>query len=181
GSSALILGAGTVGLLWTQLLRTSPAGRIAQSELVGFRRQKARRLGADVVIDPAAGDLAEAVRGELGDGADFIVDATGSPEAVEQALELLAPGGTFLIFGVCPAGSRVSFDPHELYRKEARVVGSKMPPGTLDRSARLIESGRIACDEIVTTTVALGQAAESIAGFNTHRDRHVKIAVDPWK
>jgi 2-desacetyl-2-hydroxyethyl bacteriochlorophyllide A dehydrogenase len=181
GSSALILGAGTVGLLWTQILKTSPASKIIQTELVPMRREKARRLGADVAIDPAAEDVAGTVRRELPEGADFIVDATGDPQAVEQAFELLAPGGTFLIFGVCPAGSRVSFEPHELFRKELRIIGSKMPPGTLDRAARLIESGRINCEEIVTTTVGLDGTAESIAGFNTHRDKHVKIAVDPWK
>jgi L-iditol 2-dehydrogenase len=180
GSSALVLGAGTVGLLWAQLLASSPCSRLLQSEIVAFRREKARRLGAEVVIDPGAEDLATAVRRELPEGVDYIIDATGDPRAVEEAFELLAPGGTFLLFGVCPADSRVSFPPHELFQKEARIIGSKMPPGTLDRAARLIESGRIACDQIVTTTVGLEKLAESVEGFNTHRDRHVKIAIDPW-
>ncbi len=179
GGSCLILGAGTVGLLWTQLVARSPCSKLLQAEIVGFRRGKAAWLGADVVIDPAEG-LPDAVRAELPDGADTIVDATGDARAVEAALDLLAGGGTFLIFGVCPADSKVSFSPHELFRKEAKIVGSKMPPGTLDRAARLIESGRIDCEEIVTTTRPLEGLAESVAGFNTHRDRHVKIAIDPW-
>ncbi|KKL80739.1 hypothetical protein LCGC14_2001720, partial [marine sediment metagenome] len=139
-----------------------------------------QRLGAQVVIDPSDGGLAGAVRAELPDGVDFIVDATGEPAAVEEAFELLAPGGTFMLFGVCPAGSSISFDPHELFRKEAKIIGSKMPPGTLDRAARLIEAGRIACDEIVTATLPIERAAESVEGFNAHRDRHVKVAIDPW-
>ena len=182
GAAAMVLGAGTVGLLWAQMLRASPLRRLVQTELVAFRREKAARLGADVVIDPSAGDgLEAAVRRELPGGVDFIVDATGSPEAVQQALPLLARGATFLIFGVCPAGSSVSFDPFEIYNKEARIVASKMPPRTLGRAARLIESGRIACDEIVTETRPLDRLAESVAGFSEHRDTQVKVAIDPWK
>ena len=180
-ASAMVLGAGTVGLLWAQMLKNSPCTRLLQTEIVAFRRQKAEQLGADVVIDPGAVDLAEAVRDELPDGVDFIVDATGEPEAVEQAIGLLAKGGTFLIFGVCPAGAGIRITPFELYNKEARIIASKMPPRTLDRSARLIESGRIPCEQIVTGTFALEQLAEKVAGFHDHRDSQVKVAIDPWR
>jgi 2-desacetyl-2-hydroxyethyl bacteriochlorophyllide A dehydrogenase len=180
GADVLILGAGTVGLLWLQVVRSSPVRRVLVSEPVAFRREKAGRLGADVVIDPSDEDLPQRIRKELPAGADAIVDATGDPTAVEQAIDLLAPGGTFLIFGVCPAGSRVQFDPAELYEKQARIVASKMPPATLDVAARLIESGRIASDELVTDTRPLDQLAESVAGFETHREGQVKVAIDPW-
>jgi L-iditol 2-dehydrogenase len=162
------------------MLKSSPCCKLVQTEIVPFRRDKAARLGADVVLDPAAGDLGEQVRAVLPDGADFIVDATGDPAAVEQAIPLLARGGTFLIFGVCPAGSSIRVDPFELYNKEVKVIASKMPPRTLDRSARLIESGRIPCEEIVTATFGLDALAGSVAGFNDHRDRQVKVAIDPW-
>ena len=179
-ASAMVLGAGTVGLLWAQMLRSSPCTKLLQTELVPYRREKAARLGADVAIDPAAGPLAEQVRDELPDGVDFLVDATGDPAAIEQAVPLLARGGTFLIFGVCPTGSSLRVDPFELYNREAKIIASKMPPRTLDRSARLIESGRIPCEELVTATFGLDALAEKIAGFNDHRDRQVKVAIDPW-
>ena len=180
GCGAMILGAGTVGLLWTTLLKHSPCARLVQTDLVSFRREKAACLGADAVIDPRSGELAVHVRAELPGGVDFLVDATGDPAAVEQAIPLLAPGGTFLVFGVCPAGSQVTFDPFELYNKQAKIVGSKMPPATLDRAARLIESGRIPCEQIVTATFGLDAAAEKIATFNDHRDTQIKVAIDPW-
>jgi len=180
GSSAMILGAGTVGLLWLQMIKSSPCRKIVQTELVEFRREKARRLGADVVIDPAAEDLPTTAARELPRGADFIIDATGDPAAIEQAVPLLADGGTFMIFGVCPEGSDVRVSPFDLYSKQARIVASKMPPATLDRAAALIEAGCIACDEIVTAVLPLSTAADSIAAFNAHRDHQVKVAIDPW-
>lgn len=180
GSSALIVGAGTVGLLWLQLLAASPASLVIQSEPVAYRRNKAAALGADIVLDPSHGDLAGAVRSELPRGVDFIVDASGDPQAVEQAMGLLAPGGTLMVFGVCPEGSAVRFDPFELYNKQAKIIASKMPPATLDRAARLIESGRISCDEIVTATIPLSEAGEAVSAFNDRRDSQVKLAADPW-
>lgn len=152
-----------------------------QSEPVAYRRDKAALLGATAVIDPSAADLAEEVRAHLPGGVDFIVDASGNPRAVEQAVGLLAPGGTLMVFGVCPEGSAARFDPFELYNKQARIVGSKMPPGTLNHAAALIESGTIVCDEIVTATLSLAEAADAVAAFNDRRDSQVKVAVDPWK
>ena len=179
-SSAMVLGAGTVGLLWTQMLANSPCRMVVQTEIVEFRRRRASELGADVVIDPNTEDLAARVRAELPDGVDFIIDATGNPDAISQALGLLAKNATLLIFGVCPRGSQIGLDPHALYNKQARIIASKMPPRTLDRAARLIESGRIQCDKIVTATFGLDKLIESVAGFNDHRDSQVKVAIDPW-
>jgi L-iditol 2-dehydrogenase len=179
GSTALVLGAGTVGVLWAQMLKSSLCRLLLQTEVVPFRRRQAAKLGADVVIDPSA-DLAGKVRKLLPEGVDYIIDATGSPPAIEQALPLLARGGTFMVFGVCPAGSKLSFDPFVLYNKEARIIASKMPPMTLDRSARLIESGRIANDKIVTATLPLSALADAIAGFEANAARQIKVAVDPW-
>ena len=82
---------------------------------------------------------------------------------------------------VTPVGSQLRIDPFELYNKEARIVASKMPPGTLARSARLIESGAIPCQEIVTATLPLSQLARAVASFNTWRDRQVKVAINPWE
>jgi L-iditol 2-dehydrogenase len=180
GATALILGAGTVGLLWLQLLLRSPLSRVIQTEVASFRRGKARKLGVGAVIDPEAEDLADAVHRELGGGADYIIDATGDPGAVERALPMLAPGGTFMIFGVCPEGSEVRFDPFVLYNKEAKIIASKMPPATLDRSARLIASGAIACEEIITATLGLKETPHAVAAFNEHRDSQVRLAIDPW-
>ena len=104
GGVALVLGAGTVGLLWTALLARSPVSPLLQTEIEEFRRRKALRMGADVVLDPAAGGFEQSLRSQLPEGADYIIDATGDPSAIQQALPLLARGGTLLIFGVCPVG-----------------------------------------------------------------------------
>lgn len=180
GMSAMVLGAGTVGLLWTALLAHSPVRRLIVTELVEFRRRKALSAGAQLVLDPRARDFERVVRGQLPEGADCIIDATGDPGAIQQALPLLACGGTLLVFGVCPGGSSITVDPFELYNTEARIIASKMPPATLARSARLIEAGVIPTEEIVTATLPLSQLPTAVKSFNAWRDRQVKVAIDPW-
>ena len=91
------------------------------------------------------------------------------------------PGGTLLIFGVCPQEAEIRIRPFQMYRNERKIIASRMPPRTLDRSARLIESGRIPCDEIVTGTFGLDELAARVEGFNENRGSQVKVAIDPWQ
>jgi len=181
GCSAMVLGAGTVGLLWNQLLGHSPCTVLVQSEPVAFRRRLAAELGADVVIDPLSEDLPARVREVDPEGIDYIVDASGDPAAISQAIRLVKRHGTFMIFGVCPRDATVSINPHDLYQAEVRIIASKMPPLTLGRAARLIEAGRIDSERIVTTTLDLPSLPEAIRLFEEARDRHVKMMIDPWR
>ncbi len=181
GCSAMILGAGTVGLLWNQLLGRSPRTLLVQSEPVAFRRQLAKDLGADVVIDPDGEDLPARVRELSPEGIDFIVDATGNPQAIAQAIPLVKRYGTFMIFGVCPQDATVPVNPHDLYQAEAKIIASKMPPLTLGRAARLIEAGLIDYERIVSTALTLDELPEAIGLFDDARDRHVKMMIDPWR
>ena len=180
GQNALILGAGTVGLLWNQMLASSPITKLAQTEVVNYRRQKALKLGAHYVFDGHSAMLKEEIFKVYPEGADNIIDATGNAAAVEQAIPWVRKGGTFMIFGVCAQDAKISLSPFEIYQREMKIVAAKMPPGTLDRSAKLLESGRINVDEIVTTILPLEQIVEGFESFTRRKEFAVKIAIDPW-
>jgi 2-desacetyl-2-hydroxyethyl bacteriochlorophyllide A dehydrogenase len=179
GRTAMVIGAGAVGLLWNQMLKSSPSTYLIQSEPVPFRRAVAAELGADLVVDPSSESLAERVRDVLPEGVDFVVDASGDPLAVEEGIRLVRKGGTFMIFGVCPKQSEVRIDPHEIYQREMRIIASKMPPRKLNQAARLLESGRIDYERIVTTVRPLGDLPEAIRLFTEGRDGNIKIMIDP--
>ena len=180
GKSALILGAGTVGCLWNQLLRQSPITHLLQTEIVPFRQQMAAELGADHVINPRATNLAEAVFSKFPEGVDYIIDATGDADAIAEALPLVRRGGTFMIFGVCAQNAKITISPFDIYEREMKIIASKMPPQTLDPAVRLIESGRINFDKLVTTIMPLEQTATAFDMFETQKNSVLKIAIDPW-
>lgn len=179
GRTAMILGAGSVGLLWGQLLRASPITLLIQTEPVSFRRQRAQQLGADVVIDPQTEDVAGRVRAIAPEGIDYVIDASGDPQAVEQGIGLVKKGGTFVVFGVCPSDATVRVSPYELYQKEMRIIGSKMPPWSLERAARMIEAGLIDHARLVGEPMPLQRLPEALEMFETARDRQIKMAIAP--
>ncbi|MHC4443173.1 MAG: zinc-dependent alcohol dehydrogenase family protein [Planctomycetota bacterium] len=181
GRKAMIIGAGTVGLLWNQLLRRSPITQLIQSEPGDMRRQRAQQLGADLLIDPTNENLTEKVRQAAPEGIDYVIDASGDPLAVEQAIKLVTKGGTFLIFGVCPAQATIRINPHDIYQKEMRILGSKMPPHRLHRAVQMILAGLIDYQKIVTGSFDLSALPLTIDMFESARDKHIKMTIDPWK
>ena len=179
GRTAMVMGAGAVGLLWNQVLKRSPSSYLIQTEPVAFRRRAAADLGADLVIDPSSESVAERVRSVLPEGVDFIVDASGDPVAIEEGIRLVRPAGTFMIFGIAPADADIRVNPHDLYQREMRIIASKMPPHKLNQAARLLESGRIDFERIVTTRRGLNDVAEAIRMFTEGRDANIKIMIEP--
>lgn len=71
------------------------------------------------------------------EGYDMIVDCSGVASAVEQAFHWLAPGATFVQFGCCPMGSKVTIDPHVIFAKELRIVGCKIDKFSMTRAVQV--------------------------------------------
>jgi NADPH2:quinone reductase len=113
--SALVYGGGTMGLLLALLLELQGAGPITVVEASPERRQTGRRLTGLRVVDSAGID---------GEEAEFVVDATGHPGAIEEGLEHVAPGGTFMVFGVASPDAAVLYSPFRVYQRELTIVGS---------------------------------------------------------
>jgi len=181
GAAALVVGAGTVGLLHVQLLRHMGAGFIAVSDPLDWRREVAESLGADVAFDPAAVDLpvsmAEATRGRR---LAIIVVAAGSPLAVEHALSCCGVGTQVLVFAECAPGSRVALDPSTLYRKELSVVGGySTTPEHIRRGLGLIEDGTVAVAPLVTHRFGLAGISEAVELAVNPRDGSLKIIIEP--
>jgi threonine dehydrogenase-like Zn-dependent dehydrogenase len=117
---AVVLGAGTIGVLAVQLLELAGAGAIVVTEVDEDRR---RRVASEVVIAVAPDELAESVH-ELtgGRGASLSVDAVGSASTRDESLRVLESGGTAVWLGMHEQDSTVrAFD---MVVREQRVQGS---------------------------------------------------------
>ena len=126
GSSLAIVGAGPMGLLHVLLARATGAGVIIVSEPLAERRAIARRWGADLVLDPAADDVEEAVRDATGGyGADAVVLTVGAAALVPPALALVRPLGVVNLFAGFPPDQSVPFDPNLVHYGEVVLSGSQ--------------------------------------------------------
>src|SRR5271157_6118281 len=86
--TAVVFGAGPMGLFWVSLFRKAGARKIMSVEIAAVRREAAKRVGADVTIDPSREDPVKRVLEETdGFGADVGVEVIGKVETVEATIQ----------------------------------------------------------------------------------------------
>ena len=152
GGTLLIVGSGPMGLMLLMAAKSSGAGKILVSELDEERRNFAKRIGADVVIDPSEEDLVSRVMEETdGLGVDASVVSVGAPKAAEGALQALRKEGRINFFAGFPVGSEIVIDPNLIHYKMLHVTASQNAPLiTFKRALRMMSEGRIDVKPLIT-------------------------------
>jgi threonine 3-dehydrogenase len=101
GALVAVFGAGPIGLFAVPIARASGSARIITVEPSPFRRELAAGVGSDVVIDPGSEEVvARILRETGGEGADIILEMSGNPRAIGQALTALRYGGHVSLLGI---------------------------------------------------------------------------------
>jgi L-iditol 2-dehydrogenase len=162
GATVLVIGGGIMGLVTMALAKRRGGKRLIMSDPIAERREMARRLGADVVIDPTRESLRDKVM-ELtgGRGADVVCEAVGKPELVAEAITLTRPTGVFQLVGVNPKGSRLPLDLWDVHFREIRIVGA-FGRGTAYRRA-LALMPKLGLKRLVTAQFPLDGIREAFA------------------
>jgi 2-desacetyl-2-hydroxyethyl bacteriochlorophyllide A dehydrogenase len=179
GSTVLVVGAGSVGLLWNNMIKHSCTSSLCQVDIVAERIERAKGIGADAVDLVGNPDLNRDFEKKYNDGFDVVVDCTGEGGGVKWGLSKVRPGGKFMIFGVCNHDVKVEISPFELLWNEISIITAKMPPKTLGKAVRLIEAGIIDADQIVTSEHGLSDVESCINKFRTTRQTEVKMMINP--
>jgi threonine dehydrogenase-like Zn-dependent dehydrogenase len=124
---ALVFGAGPIGLFAMQTCKASGAP-VIMIEPQPFRQQLARDLGADVVIDPTAGDVVEQVLEHTGGrGATLVLECSGSNGALEAMIDAVAKQGRIVLIGQS-AGRRIPIEIGKTIFQGATIFGSSGSP-----------------------------------------------------
>ena len=128
--SVIVFGAGTMGLLLTQLLIAEGASSVTVVDLMEERLAIARGLGARTGDDPDR-------------RYDIAVDATGVPPLIERAADSLRRGGRLLIFGVAKDDATVRLSPFRIYNDELTIVGSMAVLASFGAAITAIATGAV--------------------------------------
>jgi threonine dehydrogenase-like Zn-dependent dehydrogenase len=164
--TAVVLGAGGMGLLHVALLRALfPALKILCMDLRLDRLSVASKLGATGISTPGQ-MAAEGLLADLsaGLGADVVFDTVGGAEILNQALELSREGGTVVLFAHAPADQRAGFDLNGLFKYERRVIGTYSGGIPEQRIVqRLLESRVFDPSRIVTHRMPLSHFERAVA------------------
>lgn len=178
GRTVAVLGAGPIGLLTVAAARHAGAARIAVTDLLDGKRERALRLGADAALPAGAPDLAELAHAALGGPADVVFDCAARGESMAQAVDVVAKGGHIVVVGVGPAGTTpIRLD--LVQDREIRIEGTLMYTAEDYRTAMsLIASGAVDTAEIVTATYPLEKAAEAFSASLDLEQVKVLVTVD---
>ncbi|MBI4861422.1 MAG: zinc-binding dehydrogenase [Candidatus Riflebacteria bacterium] len=138
GERVVVLGAGRLGALIVQVAKLRGAHVVAVSRS-GEKRRRAKKLGAREAL-PVSPKLPAQVRDLFdGLGADLVVEATGSPEGLPMALELVRPRGTISIKTTC--GLPSSIDTTRMVVNEVQIASSRCGP--FGKALNWLRDGRL--------------------------------------
>ena len=172
GSTAVVYGAGGVGLSSILGCKLAGARVIVAADPVPFKRETALSLGATHAVDPRSEDVPGLVR-ELTDGrgADYAFDTAGAPGVVAQAYAAVRRGGIVVAVGIPPVGETADIPAPSLPREEKVVTGSFYgscrPQVDMPLVVELYMEGKLDLDALITRTFALDEINEAFAAMIT--------------
>jgi len=168
GATVAVVGAGPIGLLLAQAAKRAGATRVVVVEPLAHRRDAAKRLGADIVLDvhEAADDI----------GAHTVYEMAGNDSAVQIALRAARPGARVVLGGI-PDGDHTSFQASLARRKGLTLALVRRMNEAYPRAIQLVEQGLVDVSSIVTHRYPLDHAAEA---FAVAADREgLKVVIEP--
>jgi L-iditol 2-dehydrogenase len=186
GRTAIVLGAGPIGLLFIH------AAALEGLHVIAVVKRKdqvatAKHFGAAQVVrladveDPVA--AARALTPE-GRGADIVFEAVATPEAWQWAVQMARKGGLVNLFGGPPAGTTAAFDTNLIHYSDLTLKASfHHTPSTARRAFDLLRSGRFLCDDFITGSASLEDVPEVFRRMLTRPAEgtapEIKIAIYP--
>ena len=175
----LIIGAGAISLLHVLVLKHLGVEQVMVLGRRQYRAQSAVDLGANVILacepENAAAQILEATAGV---GADVVIECTGQPTVWEQAIHYARRGGTVVLFGGCPSGTRVSFDTGRLHYDQITLMSPfHFTPRDVRTAYRLLGERRIDGRPLITGTYAFPELGEVLELLQ--RGEGIKYALVP--
>ncbi|HXM43298.1 MAG TPA: alcohol dehydrogenase catalytic domain-containing protein [Bryobacteraceae bacterium] len=154
--TAIVIGQGPIGLLFTMLLRRTGA-TIVTTDTIAVRRELSRRCGALEAWDPRQTNVEAEVRGLTDQrGADLVIVAASVPGIVEQAIRLSRPGARILLFAQTSETERVEVSGAAICVGERSLFGCYSASVDLQKeSADLVFSGALPVEELISHRVPL--------------------------
>ena len=164
GSDVAVIGLGGVGLNIVQGAKLAGARRIIAIDTVASKLELARRFGATDCVDASTENAVERVQEISGGYLDYAFEAIGLAETVQQAFEMVRPGGTAVAVGVTAQPVTV---PGFGFLREKKLIGSLYGSASvkymIPRLVDLYMEGRILLDELVSKRRPLSEVNEAFA------------------
>ena len=177
GAEVAILGAGPIGLSCLVGTKVENAKACYMTEKIDERVDGARRGGATWVGNPNKQDVVKEILQRQPQGMDVTFECAGQQETIDQAIELLKPGGKVMLIG-SPRTERVSFDIDKLRRKEINIINVRRQNKCTQAAIDLIAFGKVSVDFMVTHRFKLEQTQDAFEMVAGYRDGVIKAMIN---
>jgi len=155
GQTAVVLGAGPIGLYYLKLLQLKGAGKVFVSEVSDYRSRYAKDMGATRVINPVQENLADIIKEETnGYGADIVIDAVGT--LLNDALSCVRSSGTILLFGL-NGNATQTICQSDIATRNISILGSYIGHFTFEPTIQLLSSGIVDFRNMITHRLTLDE------------------------
>lgn len=140
--TVMICGAGPIGLAILQAVKMVGA-KVAIMDIVDSRLTRAKKMGADLVINTAKSDLVqEMLAFTQGNGASVIFEATGNVKVLEQCIrDIVAIAGRIVVLGISSEAAQIA--PIEFMRREMEIIGTRLSRNKFPEVIEWFRSGSV--------------------------------------
>ena len=176
GQTALVIGAGMIGLLTVQAARAAGAVRVFIADIDETRLNLARRLGVDEAFNLSGEELTRKILQETGGfGADIVLEAVGRNETITTAIGCVRKGGTVTLIGnITP---RVEIHLQKVVSRQIRLQGSAASAGEYPEAIKLVASGKIKVKPLITAVAPLEEGPQWFKRLYAHEPNLMKVVL----
>jgi L-iditol 2-dehydrogenase len=178
GDTALVIGAGMIGLLTLQAAKAAGCVRVFISDVDETRLALAKQVGADEVLNATGEELVSAMmRLTENKGVDIALEAVGRNETVAAAIDCARKGGTVTLIGnIMP---EVKLPLQKVVVKQLRLQGSCASSGEYPEGIALIANGKIQVKPLITAVASLEEGPRWFERLHAHEPNLMKIILSP--
>ncbi len=177
-TTLLVIGTGPISLGGMACAKAMGIGKTIVAGRKKAKLEIARQLGADVCVDMTKEDLTAVVMAETdGRRMDIVLDSTGAPEILNDAMLLLKGSGTLVI----PAFYEQVLNGVKLDRlivKNCTLIGAAGTPNMSGKLLSLMASGKLNLKPMLTDRFPFSQVKDAFAAVDLRNDHRVKVMVD---
>ena len=176
GTSALVVGAGTIGLLLQQALRLAGYSRVLVVDVDPTRLKLSLELGATAVCSPK--DLAQEISSLTnGIGVDLAVEAVGNAETVNAAINSVRKAGSVILVGnISP---EVTLPLQQVVTRQIHLQGSCASAGEFPKAIDLLSNGSIRVKPLITAVAPLRDGPQWFERLYAREPNLMKVVLTP--
>lgn len=172
GDSVAVLGAGPIGLVTMQAAFAAGASQVIVTDIVDFRLDKAKNLGATETYNPQKSNLKD-LYGKF----DKVLQTAGTAGTYKEALHLVDRGGKVVQVGT-PAADKINIDPNEPITKEFDILGAFRYANTYQDAIELVNSGKISLKPLISKHFPIEKTEEALTYASENPEKSIKTMVE---